>query len=462
MRDVDLYEKIAEYGRTAHPFHMPGHKRNTALLGTDLPYEIDVTEIAGFDNLHAPEAGGVLSTLADRAASLYRARCAFPLVNGSTCGILASIRALAEPNRDILVARNCHKSVYHAVELTGQRHASLLPPIDEASGIYGSVRPKDVEEALIQKPQIGTVVIVSPTYEGIVSDVKAIAEIVHRHGARLVVDAAHGAHFGFSDGFPAFPTEADVVVTSLHKTLPSLTQTALALVYSDDRSLQNRLARELSVFESSSPSYVLLASIDRCISFLEAQRERMFAQYEESLARLRRDCADLRSLTLLSSDRTLHPDFFDFDSGKLLILSSAAGLTGAALADRLRSEFSIECEMAYADYALCMTSICDRKESYAALTDALHKIDASLDSQPSPPRRMRYFVLKSAPTAKITLREAIALPPAPLTSGEVARNYAWVYPPGVPLVVPGEEVTEGTLALLKSLEAFGLSVKIGR
>lgn len=461
MDQSDLFKTIQSYGKTAHPFHMPGHKRNTELLGIDLPYDVDITEIAGFDNLHAPEKDGILSALRSRGASLYRAKYAFPLVNGSTCGILAAIRALAEPNRDILVARNCHKSVYHAVELTGQRHVSLLPPIDEESGIYGSIRPSDVETALTKNPKIGTVVIVSPTYEGVLSDVKTIADITHTHGARLIVDAAHGAHLGFTEDLPPFPSEADVVITSLHKTLPALTQTALALVYSDDESLESRIARELSVFESSSPSYVLLSSIDRCISLLEEKKDELFSHYEELIKRFRSDCSDLKHLTLLSGGRIHHPDFFDYDEGKLLILSRAESLTGIALADRLRNEFSVECEMAYADYVLCMTSICDREESFATLSRALHAIDTSLESDALCTRRLP-FVQASLPEVKMTLKEAIALPPAPLTAGEVARDYAWVYPPGVPLVVPGEEVTKEALSLLKVLESSGLSVKIGR
>ena len=461
MDQSDLYKKIQSYGSTVQPFHMPGHKRNTELLGADLPYDADITEIAGFDNLHAPEKGGILATLLDRASSLYCAKRAFPLVNGSTCGILAAIRALAEPNRDILIARNAHKSVYHAIELTGQHHASLLPPIDEKSGIYGSIRPSDVEMALKKNPKIGTVVVTSPTYEGVLSDVTSIAKITHAYGARLLVDAAHGAHLGFSPDLPPFPTEADVVITSLHKTLPALTQTALALVYSDDKALQDRIARELSVFETSSPSYVLLSSIDRCISLLEARKNELFKSYVERIKRFRNDCSDLKHLSLLSSDRTLHPGFFRYDEGKLLILSPYKHLSGAALADHLRNEFSIECEMAYADYVLCMTSIADKEESYNALSRALHAIDASLKGSTAKAKEIP-SVQTATPEVKMTLKEAIALPHEPLKAGEIARSYAWVYPPGVPLVVPGEEVTEKTLALLKDLESSGLSVKIGK
>lgn len=462
MKHQDIYETIRTYGRDALPMHMPGHKRNVDLLGYDLPYDADITEISGFDNLHAPEAGGILSRLSERAATLYRAKRAFPLVNGTTCGILAAVRALAEPQSEILIARNCHKSVYHAVELTGLRHVSILPPIDEQTGLYASIRPSDVATILKGNPRIKTVVITSPTYEGVVSDVDTIAQIVHDRGARLLVDCAHGAHLGFSEDFPAFPTAADVVVTSLHKTLPALTQSALALVYSEDSALSERLARELSVFETSSPSYVLLASIDRCISLLETRREELFADYKFRLDVFREKCAPLKHLSLLSDNRKAHPDFYDLDRGKLLIFSPTEALTGTMLSDRLRNDFSIECEMAYADYALCMTSICDTDESFMLLSYALRQIDESIQKKRPSVKEKKPSVCTGLPHVKMTLAEAISLPLAPLRSGEVSRLYVWVYPPGVPLIVPGEMVTEETLALIERLKASGLTVRIGR
>ena len=197
----DLFETIRSYGKKAVPMHMPGHKRNTAMLGEDLPYCGDITEISGFDDLHAPD-GGPLTLLSERAAALYGAVRAFPLINGSTGGILAAIRAVTSYGDKILIPRNCHKSVYHAVELCGLHQISLLPPIDPKTGISGSIRLDDVKTALEADPEIRAVVVTSPTYEGVVSDIQGIAEIVHAHGARLIVDAAHGAHLNFSDDFP--------------------------------------------------------------------------------------------------------------------------------------------------------------------------------------------------------------------------------------------------------------------
>ena len=456
MTDRDLYSEISAYATDALPMHMPGHKRNTELLGDRLPYQIDITEIDGFDDLHAQEEGGVLFEISARAARLYRAKKAFPLVNGSTGGILSAIRALSRDGDEVLVARNVHKSVYHAVELCGLSHVSLLPARDEESGVLGSIRPSDVESALAKNPQIRTVIITSPTYEGVVSDVSAIAETVHRHGARLIVDAAHGAHLGFDGSFPTFPTEADVVVTSLHKTLPSLTQTALLLVFAKEPEIASAVGRELTVFESSSPSYVLLSAIDACLRLIESDGSRLFLAYTERLSALRSALRDLKTLRLLSPDR---PAFFAYDEGKLVIGSST--LSGTELADRLRQEFRIEPEMAYTDYVLCMTSLADTDESYRRLLTALREIDAR-EAAKTPVERRRHRPTVGAPKRLLSIREALTLPVADLKAGTPSSVYAWVYPPGVPLVVPGEEVTTELLDEIETLKKSGLKVRVGR
>ena len=465
MKEQDLFTAIRDYGKTAVPMHMPGHKRNTALLGDGLPYAADITEITGFDDLHDPEDGGIFDRLAARAAELYHARRAFPLVNGSTGGLLAAIRAVTEAGDTVLVARNCHKSVYHALELCALRHISLLPPTDPATGIYGSIRKEDVERALEASDHIRAVILTSPTYEGVISDTAAIADTVHRHGAVLIVDAAHGAHLPFMEETAAFfPYTADIVVTSLHKTLPSLTQTALALVYGEDTPpVQKRasaLAREIAVFESSSPSYVLLSSIDRCISFLSSNADARFRQYTARLDAFYRAASEWKHLRLLTGDREVHPDFFAYDKGKLALFSRCAAINGTALAETLRREYAIEAEMAYTDYVLCMTSVCDTDASFNALRVALDRIDRECTEAVTDAPYAA--VIEALPPRACTIAEARRLPDLPLTVGEIARAYAWVYPPGVPLVVPGEVYTEETDALLRRLEKDGLRVRTVR
>ena len=193
-----LDQKLAAYAASdIYPFHMPGHKRQR--LGDWRPEEIDITEIDGFDNLHHAE--GIIKEGQERLAGLAGADESFYLVNGSTCGLLAAICGCVKKGDRILVGRNCHKAVYHAAYLMELRVEYLYPKATDF-GIQGSVLPGQVKERLRQFPDTAAVVITSPTYDGIVSDIAAIARLVHEKGIPLIVDEAHGAHFGFSDGFP--------------------------------------------------------------------------------------------------------------------------------------------------------------------------------------------------------------------------------------------------------------------
>lgn len=211
----------------------------------------------------------------ERAATLYGAKYTRFLINGSTCGILAGVRAVTKAGDKVLVARNCHKSVFNAIEICSLTPVYVRPTYFEEYGFYGSVDPKDVEKAFDENGDIKLVVITSPTYEGVISDVQKIADICHAHDAILFVDEAHGAHLGLDKRFEESARQlgADMVVNSLHKTLPSLTQTALLHVLTD-RVDMKEIDSNLAVFESSSPSYVLMASIDGCVRFLEDDKKR--------------------------------------------------------------------------------------------------------------------------------------------------------------------------------------------
>ncbi|MDR0221367.1 MAG: amino acid decarboxylase, partial [Lachnospiraceae bacterium] len=209
-----------------YPFHMPGHKRHMPAPW----YAYDISEITGFDNLHRPT--GILAEAQAKAAALYGAKESYYLINGSTVGILAAVSAVFR-DRDIppkiLLSRNCHVSAYHAAYLNRLDIAYLDPPIDEGTGLARGISAEAVAAWLDSAPDVGAVFITSPTYEGVVSDIAGIAAAAHRRNIPLIVDEAHGAHFGFHPAFPPSSVRAgaDLVIHGLHKTLPSLTQTAL-------------------------------------------------------------------------------------------------------------------------------------------------------------------------------------------------------------------------------------------
>ena len=269
-----ILENYSKYG--LRPFHMPGHKRNELLAPLDA-YRLDITEIDNFDDLHHPE--GLLKEAMERAGNLFGSRRTFFMVNGCTGGILASIFATCEPGDSILVARNSHKSVYNAINIRKLNPLCIWPEGELNSLPLGVIPPEDVDKALTDNPDIKCVFITSPTYEGVVSDVRAIADIAHKHGAVLIVDEAHGAHMHFNSIFPedALSCGADIVIHGIHKTLPALTQSALLHIGTANVN-ESAVSKYLSIFQSSSPSYILMGGIDYAMDFLEKDGEKYYEE----------------------------------------------------------------------------------------------------------------------------------------------------------------------------------------
>lgn len=456
----DMLKVYADSGVT--PMHMPGHKRNRALLGSDLPYTVDITEIDGFDNLQDPR--GVLRELSELAAQVYSSAKAYPLVNGATGGILAAVTSVCRPGDLVLLARNCHKAVYHAVQLLGLRPVYLQPAVDVAFGITASVTPQQVEAALAAHPEAALVIVTSPTYEGVVSDISAISAAAHRAQVPLLVDGAHGAHLGFSPGFPQSPVTAgaDFVIVSLHKTLPALTQCALALVNTNAQAAA-RFQAALGIFLTSSPSYVLLASIDRCVRLLQDSSVDLFRAYSDRLAVFDEKIAGLKRLRVLchgSDSLGNHPHVFGYDPGKIVIGTGGVTLSGPELMARLRGEFHIELEMAARTYAVAMTSICDTSRSIQKLADALVECDRQLDTLPESKDQVGAPEL---PCQAMSPGEAVwqtgeALPLAQAV-GRVSLEYVWAYPPGIPFLVPGEVVAPEFPEALRQSICAGIDIK---
>lgn len=408
-----LLDKLKEH--SIKPYHMPGHKRRAISKG--LPYDIDITEIDGFDNLH--DMHGVLKDVADRASRLYGSVASFPLVNGSTCGVLAGIYSLTRENKNIIIARNCHKSVYNAVELLDLNPTYIMPKIEDI-GMMGKITPESVEAALTNG-NIGTVVITSPTYEGVISDVNAIYEVCCRHGARLFVDAAHGAHFIDNQ------IKCDVCVMSLHKTLPSLTQTALLHICSQ-RVDMDIMRHALSIFETSSPSYVLLASIDECIRYVEKNKSD-FDALSGSLTYFYEQVVALDNMRV-----------FCFDDRSKIIISATDGYD---LADKLR-QHNIEVEMASENYVLAMVTIADKLNDLQILLRALYRIDKTL-----PPYNVAKLHKIKIPERAVSVGEGEFLEISEC-EGKISKEYIWAYPPGVPIIAPNEIIDKEIIEYLKT------------
>ncbi len=434
-----LYDKLKNYSDNGiYPFHMPGHKRN---FNSQLPYNIDLTEIEGFDNLHNAE--GCIKYIEDKASKLYSVNRAFLLINGSTGGILSAVRALTDYGDKVIVARNCHKSVYNAIEICGLNPVYVLPEYSETYGIYMEIKADTIEKLLSENTDTKLVIITSPTYEGIVSDISEISKVCKRYSVKLFVDEAHGAHFPFSDKFPdeAVKCGADVAVTSLHKTLPSLTQTGLLLT--NDLTLENKLQQNLSVFETSSPSYILMSSIEMCLEYISKNSD-MFNDYYMNLNQFYNEAQKLNNIEILS--------FKNFDSGKIIIHTANTNINGIELAKILRERYFIETEMAYTNYVLAMTSVCDTKEGFSRLIDALIEIDNTCTNNQLD---KSYSVLTSIPKRIFTSSEKSKFSSEIVdfknSKNRASMEYVWAYPPGIPLIVPGEMISDKIISTINNL-----------
>lgn len=524
-RDQSLYERLQAYGKSDYAaFHMPGHKRRAGspALPEGLPWEIDITEIDGFDDLHHPQ--GILKESMERAAAFYGVKKTLYSVNGSTAGILSAVFAVTKPGDTILMGRNCHKSVYHAVLLRELHPLYLYPQVEGETGIDCGYVGAELERMLTEHPQIKAVVLTSPTYEGVISDIQTLAGIVHRRGIPLIVDEAHGAHLtvrgqmeadAAGEGRPAagadgrmpggkepereewnFPLSAtalgaDLVIQSVHKTLPSLTQTALLHICAGAADvLAEEAARYMSIFQTSSPSYVLIASIDACLRFM-ASKEGMEQrkEYALRLAKWRRKWKGLRSIRLWEpgageecgngaecrngaerrrgvecgngvecGEEVKHRALCARQDASKLVFS-ADGLTGRELYERLRTKYHVQPEMCTPGYVLLMTGILDTEEMYRRLDRALCEMDeslctgrASIEAWNPKPAVSVY----SPAEADIRPKKAVRLWES---AGWISAEYVYLYPPGIPLLVPGEEIRTETLSDLKKAGETGIEIK---
>lgn len=442
------------------------------------PFAVDITEIEGFDNLHHPE--GILKDSMKWAADVYGSDQTYYLINGSTGGILAAVCGSVSRGGRILVSRNCHKSVYHGICLNQLKTSYVYPQEIEGLGIQGGITAEDVDRMLNRYMDTQAVLIVCPTYDGIVSDIEAIARIVHRAGLPLIVDEAHGAHFRYDAMFPvsALDLGADVVIQSVHKTLPSLTQTALLHIkcnrpdggcYAD----RERIDRYIHMVQSSSPSYVLMASIENSIYQMEQTDT---APYGKQLHRLRRRLGQMRHLRLADTGLIGQAGIRDLDISKIVVSTrgtclypaedGSTGFTGAHLDDILRREYHLEMEMCGADYVTAITTVMDSGEGLERLGDALTRIDSQLtdagykpDGRSGNQKSVYSMRCDTAMSMGEAMEEKMASVGLEDSAGCISGEFVYIYPPGIPIVAPGEWISRPILEVILEYRDKGLPVQ---
>jgi len=447
-----LYESLTKYSDSDfYPFHMPGHKRNKESGPLHDFFRRDITEIDGFDNLHQPET--IIRDAQCRAAQLYHSEETYFLINGSTSGILSAVSAIAGRGSKLIIARNCHKAVYHAAFLNHMELCYVFPELNEEYDIAGEITASQIEKEIYAIAEqegipvshagnvIAGVVITSPTYEGVVSDVRAIADVVHQYSLPLIVDQAHGAHFGFHPSYPenAVSEGADLVIHSVHKTLPAPTQTAL-LHRNGELTDGETLRKYLRIYQTSSPSYLLMAGIDEAIAFVEREGKKRLEQllgYREKLFHAMEQCRYIRVCP-------------ETEPGKLVISVKGYSITGMQLYQVLRENYHLQMEMASGTYALAILTMMDTEEGFRRLTSALLEIDADL--HPGTEENMPVSYSRQQPYVKMSLREAYLAECRNVNmkdaEGETAADFVNFYPPGVPILVPGEVITGQILDMI--------------
>lgn len=441
---MSLKKTLEEYSKSnMYPFHMPGHKR-----GFDGIYKIDMTEVEGVDDLH--DASGVIAEEQKRLARLFGAEDSHILVGGSTVGNLASIYACCNEGDSVIIQRNSHKSVYNAVMLRHLKTDYIEPELFE-NGIFKAVTLENVKEAVekcVKNPK--AIVITSPTYEGFHAPIKEISKYCYDKGIILIVDQAHGAHLGFHPAFTNIAVGyADITIQSLHKTLPSLTQTA-AMHISGDRVNRERVSEALDIFETSSPSYVLMNSISQCLDILE-DSGKLFVDYVDNLRDFYKISGELKNLNLSQDKKEIK------DPGKIVISTENTNITGVELAKILREKYQLETELSSFAYVLAMTSIMDTKEGFDRLKFALKEIDKTLSEghikvpnlSVNYKKKLEIFEAKAGDELKMSLEQAI---------GKTSAAMVCLYPPGAPIIVPGEEITEESIAIIKEAKEKMLHV----
>ncbi len=463
-----LIQRLRDYNATDYyPFHMPGHKRNPE-LGKEYenPFEIDITEIHGFDNLHHPE--GILKRSMEWAADVYGADRTYYLINGSSCGLLAAIFGTTTCGGTILMSRNCHKAAYNGIFLNHLKADYVYPQIIGNLGIQGGILPEDVDNLLESDPEIQAVLIVSPTYDGIVSDIEKIAEAAHRYGKPLIVDEAHGAHFAFGKDFPKSALElgADVVIQSVHKTLPSFTQTALLHVRGNlaDR---EEIERYLGIFQSSSPSYVFMAGIENCIYHMDRDGRRGMERFYDRLLSLRSALKKMNRLYLLDRECVGRFGVFDMDPSKIVVSVEKTNITGADLDRILREKYHLEMEMCCADHVVAITTLGDREDGFRRLEQALLELDGELEEKKEDPDLESNMEWSSRVTSKPEVEMTVfdgttaVKEPVPVENsvGRISGEFVYIYPPGIPIVAPGEMLLPSLVRTIGEYQKMGLSVQ---
>lgn len=455
-----LLEALNHYEREKiYPCHTPGHKGGRGFaaelkscLGSTAA-AMDVSLMSELDDLHCPS--GCLKEAQEMTAALYGSDRCFFAVNGTTGAIHAMLLGALKPNDRLLVPRNSHRAVAGALVLGGLEAVFLEPGYDRNFGIATQPSLQDIEEALACDPEIKAVLLTTPNYYGLTADVAAIADLVHRRGAFLLVDEAHGAHLGFSSFLPpsALQQGADACAQSTHKTLGALTQCSWLHIRTE-RLDAEKMASAVCLLTSTSPNYLLLSSLDAARSQLEAAGSSMVEAAARVALELRRKLQSVTGLELLDEKVLARGEVAGYDCTKVTVKVSGLGVTGMEAADLLR-QAGIAVELADFNNVLFLLTYADDNPEIEAIMNKIEKVFRTIAAMKLPPLGQPAAIRMPFPAAVMTAREAfwaetenVKLAEA---AGRIAAEQVSFYPPGIPVILPGERLTGEVLAYCRAL-----------
>lgn len=439
---MSLIKKIKDYYKKdkrllfTTPSHLQGNfvtPGTEKILGNTF-FRSDFSEIEGFDNLRAPE--GVLKTLQTNISKIYKSKASFMLTNGSTSGILAAMLSILKDKDKVLIARNCHISVYNGLVLTGAEPTWFLPEYDSKWGIYKGADALDIKKHFKEHRDIKAVIITSPTYEGLFSDIEGISKVCKKNNAKLIVDEAHGAllNFGEFKAKTAILSGADISIQSLHKTAGAPNPCALIHLAKHSDIPSEKVQESLNLINTTSPSYPLLCAIEAAVAYLNSNKGK------KHIVKLFKNLNNFK--LKLSSIADFYEGFND--QSKLLIkLKNKDGLESAEI---LNEKFLIEEEFSTSKAMLFITGIGTDKRKLDKLNSALKKVFQYVDDEKSRDITEGNFIL---PAMHLNPKEAFNAPYEIIDTekarGRISAELIISYPPGIPIIFPGEEITLDSL-----------------
>lgn len=465
--DTPLFSGLLQHAKkNPVQFHIPGHKKGTGIdpefknfIGENA-LSIDLINIGPLDDLHQPK--GIIKQAQDLAAEAFGADHTFFSVQGTSGAIMTMVMAVCGPGDKIIVPRNVHKSVMSAIVFSGATPIFIHPAIDEELGISHGITTDAVERALEQHPDAKGVLVINPTYFGISADLKKIVEIAHSYNVPVLVDEAHGVHIHFHDDLPlsAMQAGADMAATSVHKLGGSMTQSSILNVRGKLVSVK-RVQSILSMLTTTSTSYLLLASLDVARKRLVTEGKELISKTIGLAQLIRKRVNEIDHLYCVGEEILELEAAYDYDPTKIIISVKELGLTGFDVEKWLREKYNIEVEMSDLYNILCIVTPGDTEKEADILVNALKELAQSpventeiVDAQ---------VLLPDIPVLALTPRDAFysdtELVPFDESEGRIIAEFIMVYPPGIPIFIPGEIITTDNLLYIRKNMEAGLPVQ---